>query len=106
MDEVSFGAKREVRLPLGRWRPPAAVAAVIAAVVVAAGIAAAVAAGGLRHAPVSQPPAKGSTTVSCPQVQPTWPNLEAVPASKRAAMLRVIIAAQLRCQSRAGSAPR
>jgi hypothetical protein len=57
------------------------------------------------HHAVSSPPgvsepAAAPVSAGCPHVQPTWPNVEALPASMRAGALKVIIDAQLggRCR--------
>jgi hypothetical protein len=106
MDEVSFGPAREARLP-PRYRRAliAAAAGVGAAGVVAAGIGLVVLTTGPRPAispgrgasmPAAAPLPPGCT----PAQLPTWPDLAALPAAKRAAALKIIIAAQLsgQCQ--------
>jgi hypothetical protein len=93
MDEVGFGPRRELRLP-ARYRRALAVLGA-AGLVAAASVTLAAkttgaddAARGSHHARSSPAP------IACPPVQPTWPDMAGLPASKRPGTLRVIIAAQ------------
>lgn len=98
MDEVSFGPRREIHLPLRYRRALAAAAAgVVSAGVVAAGVVLAVTATGTQHADGrphsdSAPAAAAPHQAGCqPDQQPTWPDLAALPASERPGALEVII---------------
>jgi len=101
MDEVSFGPEREARFPPRYRRMLVAVAAGVLTAGVAAGIGLVV----TTHHAVSAPPgvsvpAAAPASSGCPHVQPTWPNVEALPASMRAGALKVIVDSQFggRCR--------
>ncbi|HEX3514903.1 MAG TPA: hypothetical protein VHT26_12970 [Trebonia sp.] len=96
MDEVSFGPKREIRLPSRYRRVFAALTAVVAVGAIAAGAALAVTTTGARNA-TSAPRAASAPAVapvdreSCPPVHVQRPNLAALPAGMRPGALKVII---------------
>ena len=100
MDEVSFGAGRENRLPSRRLRALAAVVSV--AGVAAAGVAYAVTAKGghTSQPPVTQSaaalpdPARLLPAAGCSPVQPHWPSLAGLPAGMRPGALPVVVDAQ------------
>ena len=101
MDEVSFGPEREARFP-SRYRR---ILVAVAAGVVAAGVAAGIGLVVTTHHAVSSPPgasapAAAPVSSGCPHVQPTWPNVEALPPSMRAGALKVIVDSQFggRCR--------
>jgi hypothetical protein len=99
VDEVSFGPKREIRLPSRYRRVFAVLTAVVAAGAITAGAALAVTTTGGRNA--TSAPRAGSAPavapvegVSCPPVHLTRPNLAALPAGMRPGALKMIIDAQ------------
>ena len=105
MDEVSFGPRRENRLPSRYRRVFAVVAAVVAAGAVAAGAALAVTTTSARNATsaprnagaarnASAPAVAPLEPAGCPPVQPTRPDLAALPAGMRPGALKIIIEAQ------------
>jgi hypothetical protein len=99
VDEVSFGPRREIRLPSRYRRAFAVMAAVVAAGAIAAGAALAVTTAGTRDATsapraASAPAAAPLDWVSCPPVHPTRPNLARLPAGMRPGALKVISDAQ------------
>jgi hypothetical protein len=99
VDEVSFGPRREIRLPSRYRRVLAVVAAVVAAGAVAAGAVLAMTTTGTRNATSTPRTASGPAVaplaqVGCPPVQPTRPDLAALPAGMRPGALSVIIDAQ------------
>jgi hypothetical protein len=105
VDEVSFGQRREIRLPSRYRRALGVTAAVVAAGVVTAGAALAVTTAGARGASsaarnASAPAMAPLGRVSCPPVQVTRPNLAALPAGMRPGALKVIVDAQFsgRCR--------
>lgn len=105
MDEVSFGPRREIRLPSRCRRVFAAIAAVVAAGAITAGAALAVTTTGMRNATTaprnaSAPAMAPLEPAGCPPVQPTRPDLSALPAGMRPGALRVIIEAQFSGQCR------
>jgi hypothetical protein len=99
MDEVSFGPRREIRLPSRYRRAFAVVAAVVTAGAVTAGAAFAVTRTGARTA-TSAPRAASATAVappgwvSCPPVRAARPNLAALPAGMRPGALKIVIDAE------------
>jgi hypothetical protein len=98
VDEVSFGQKREIRLPSRYRRVLAALTAVVAVGAITAGAALAVSTTGGRNATsaprAASAPAVAPGWVSCPPVQATRPNLAALPAGMRPGALKEIIEAQ------------
>jgi hypothetical protein len=102
VDEVSFGPRREIRPP-SRYRR--VFAAVVAAGAITAGAALAVTTTGMRNATTaprnaSAPAVAPLEPAGCPPVQPTRPDLSALPAGMRPGALRVIIEAQFSGQCR------
>ena len=106
MDEVSFGPRREIRLPSRYRRAFAVIAAVVAAGAVTAGAALAVTrttgAGAETSAPrtASATAASPPERMSCPPVRAARPNLAALPAGMRIGALKIIIDAQFSGQCR------
>jgi hypothetical protein len=99
VDEVSFGPKREIRLPSRYRRAFAVLTAVVAAGAITAGAALAVTSTGVRNATsaaraASAPAVAPVEGVSCPPVQAKPPNLAALPAGMRPGALKMIIDAQ------------
>lgn len=103
MDEIGFGPSREPRLPSRRLRRVGVVASIGGAA--AAAIAIAVTAAGTHHATTSPTPAAQSAaavpipqlqplSAVCPPVEPTWPDLAALPAGARPGALKMVVAAQ------------
>jgi hypothetical protein len=99
VDEIGFGPRREPRPPSRRLRAFAAAASIAGAA--AAAIAIAVTAAGAHPATTSPAPAAQSAAVPapvlqppsavCPPVQPTWPNLAALPAGQRPGALKIVV---------------
>jgi hypothetical protein len=107
VDEVSFGPRREIRLPSRYRRAFAVIAAVVAAGALTAGAALAVTRTGARTA-TSAPRTASATAVappyrvSCPPVRAARPNLAALPAGMRIGALKIIIDAEFSGQCRVG----
>ena len=105
VDEVSFGPRREIRLPSRYRRAFAVIAAVVAAGAVTAGAALAVTRTGARTA-TSAPRTASATAVavpdrvSCPPVRAARPNLAAFPAGMRIGALKMVIDAEFSGQCR------
>jgi hypothetical protein len=99
VDEVSFGPKREIRLPSRYRRVFAVLTTVVAAGAITAGAALAVTTTGAHNATsapraASAPAVAPVDRVSCPPVHPTRPNLAALPAGMRPGALKMIIDAE------------
>ena len=102
MDEIGFGPRRAARPPSRRLRAFAVAASLAGAA--AAAIAIAVTAAGAHGATTSPAPAAQSAAVPvpvlqppsaiCPPVQPTWPNLAALPAGMRPGALKMVVGQQ------------
>ena len=101
MDEIGFGPKREPRPPSRRLRTLGAAGSIAAAA--AAAIAIAVTASAHHGAGVPTPsaqyaavpvPALQPLSAVCPPVQPTWPDLGALPVSLRPGALKVVVDGQ------------
>jgi hypothetical protein len=95
VDEVSFGPRREIRLPSRCRRAFTVMAAVVAAGAVTAGAALAVTTTGARNAvsaprSASAPAVAAPGRVSCPPVRATWPSLAKLPAGMRPGALKII----------------
>ncbi|HEY1819135.1 MAG TPA: hypothetical protein VGG83_04340 [Trebonia sp.] len=92
MDEVSFGPRRQLRLP-PRYRRAftAAAAGVVTAGVAAAGIVLVLTVTG--PPPAAGPPAPVRVP-ACRQMLPTLPDLAALPAGMRPGALKVIVDSQ------------
>jgi hypothetical protein len=90
VDEVSFGSRRESRLPARYRRALAAVAA--ASVVTTAGVLAVAKITTMDQA--ASPPRAVKSQPACPPVQTTKPNLAGLPAGMRPGALQVIVTAQ------------
>jgi hypothetical protein len=90
VDEIGFGPRREPRPPSRRLRGFAAAASIAGAAAAAIAIAttppAPAAQQAVVPAPVLQPP-----SAICPPVQPTWPDLAALPAGLRPGALRIVV---------------
>ena len=105
VDEVSFGPRREIRLPSRYRRAFTVIAAVVAAGAVTAGAALAVTRTGAGTA-TSAPRTASATAVappdrvSCPPVRAARPNLAALPAGMRIGALKIIIDAEFSGQCR------
>ena len=106
VDEVSFGPRREIRLPSRYRRAFTVIAAVVAAGAVAAGAALAVTRTTGAGTDTSAPRAAGATAtappyqVSCPPARAARPNLAAFPAGMRIGALKIVIDAEFsgQCQ--------
>ena len=104
VDEVSFGPRREIRLPSRYRRAFAVIATVVAAGAVTAGAALAVTrtTGAETSAPrtASATAASPPERVSCPPVRAARPNLAALPAGMRIGALKIVIDAEFsgQCQ--------
>jgi len=104
VDEVSFGPRREIRLPSRYRRAFTVIAAVVAAGAVAAGAALAVTR--TTGTDTSAPHTAGATAtappgqVSCPPARAVRPNLAAFPAGMRIGALKIVIDAEFsgQCQ--------
>ncbi len=97
MDEIGFGPKGEPRPPSRRLRALGAAASIAAAAAAAIVIAVTASAhhGGGFPAPAAVPvPAVQPLSAVCPPVQPTWPDLGALPASLRPGALKVVVDGQ------------
>jgi len=102
VDEIGFGPKREPRPPSRRLRALGAAGSIAAAA--AAAIAIAVTASAHHGAASPDPAAQSAAAVPvpalaplsavCPPVQPTWPDLGALPASLRPGALKVVVDGQ------------
>ena len=102
-DEIGFGPSGEPRPPSRRLRWVGVAAGIGGAA--AAAIAIAVTAAGAHHGAASPAPAAQSAaavpipqirplSAVCPPVEPTWPNLAALPAGLRPGALKMVVAAQ------------
>jgi hypothetical protein len=105
VDEVSFGPRREIRLPSRYRRAFTVIAAVVAAGAVAAGAALAVTGTGAGTETSAPRTARTTATappdqVSCPPAGAARPNLAAFPAGMRIGALKMIIDAEFggQCQ--------
>ena len=98
VDEVSFGPRREIRLPSRYRRAFTVIAAVVAVGAVAAGAALAVTR--TTGTDTSAPHTAGATAtappgqVSCPPARAVRPNLAAFPAGMRIGALKIVIDAE------------
>jgi hypothetical protein len=97
VDEIGFGPKGEPRPPSRRLRALGAfgsiAAAAAAAIVIAVTASAHHGAGSPAPAAVPVPAAQPLSAV-CPPVQPTWPDLGALPVSLRPGALKVVVDSQ------------
>ena len=105
VDEVSFGPRREIRLPSRYRRAFAVIAAVAAAGAVTAGAALAVTRTGAHTATSASRTASATAVappgrVSCPPVHAARPNLAALPAGMRIGALKIFIDAEFSGQCR------
>jgi hypothetical protein len=97
VDEIGFGPRREPRPPSRRLRAIGAAGSITAAAAIAIAIAVTASAhhGAASPAPAAVPvPALQPLSAVCPPVQPTWPDLGALPASLRPGALKVVVDGQ------------
>jgi hypothetical protein len=101
VDEIGFGPKREPRPPSRRLRTLGAAGSIAAAAAAAIAIAVTASAhhGAASPTPSAQyaavpVPALQPPSAVCPPVQPTWPDLGALPASLRPGALKVVVDGQ------------
>jgi hypothetical protein len=97
VDEIGFGPKRERRPPSRRLRTLGAAGSIAAAAAAAIAIAVTASAhhGAASPVPAAVPvPALQPLSAVCPPVQPTWPDLGALPASLRPGALKVVVDGQ------------
>ena len=98
MAETGFGPRRERRPPSRRLRALGAVGSIAAAAAIAIAIAVTASAhhGAASPASVAAVPVPALQPLSavCPPVQPTWPDLGALPASLRPGALKVVVDGQ------------
>jgi hypothetical protein len=101
LDEIGFGPRRERRPVSPRLRAIGVGGSIAAAAAVA--IAIAVTAAGARHgSPTPVPavqsaaaiPALAPLSAVCPPVEPTWPDLGALPAGLRPGALKAVVDGQ------------
>ena len=88
MDEIGFGPRREPRPPSRRLRALGAAGAIA---VTASAHHGAASPASVAAVPV---PALQPLSAVCPPVQPTWPDLGALPASLRPGALKVVVDGQ------------
>ena len=101
MDEIGFGPRRERRPPSRRLRALGAAGSIAAAAAAAIAIAVTASAhhGAASPSPAAQyaavpVPAPQPLSAVCPPVQPTWPDLGALPASLRPGALKAVVDGQ------------
>jgi hypothetical protein len=108
VDEVSFGPRREIRLPSRYRRAFTVIAAVVAAGAVAVGAGLAVTRTAGAGTDTSAPHTAGATAtappgqVSCPPARAVPPNLAAFPAGMRIGALKIVIDAEFSGQCQVG----
>jgi len=87
VDEIGFGPKRERRPPSRRLRTLGAAGSIA--------VTASAHHGAASPVPAAVPvPALQPLSAVCPPVQPTWPDLGALPASLRPGALKVVVDGQ------------
>ncbi len=91
VDEIGFGPRREPRPPSRRLRTLGAAGSI--AVTASAHHGAASPTPSAQYAAVPVPALQPLSAV-CPPVQPTWPDLGALPASLRPGALKVVVDGQ------------
>jgi hypothetical protein len=95
VDEIGFGPRRERRPPSRRLRTLGAAGSIAAAAAAAIAIAVTASAHHGAASPAAVPvPALQPLSAVCPPVQPTWPDLGALPASLRPGALKVVVDGQ------------